>query len=69
MSESLCSQSTTEESNTTCRENEEEEKGQGKEQSKQKHKTEAFHTFFLAIVPSIKEMWKDNSRRKNSGRI
>ena len=47
----------------------EEEKGQGKEQSKQKHKTEAFHTFFLAIVPSIKEMWKDNSRRKNSGRI
>ena len=31
-------------------------KDKEKNKSKQKNRTEAFHTFFLAIVPSIKEM-------------
>ena len=31
-------------------------KDKEKNKSKQKNKTEAFHTFFQAIVPSIKEM-------------
>ena len=49
-----------------------------KDKGKPKNKTEAFHSFFQAIVPSIKEIWKDRcidrntpviGRRKNSGRI
>ena len=33
---------------------------------KRKNKTEAFHSFFQAIVPFIKEMWKDRYIDQNT---
>ena len=37
-----------------------------KDKGKRKSKTEAFHSFFQAIVPSIKEIWKDRCIDRNT---
>ena len=36
-----------------------EEKHKGKNNGKQKNKTEAFHSFFQSIVPHIEEIWTE----------
>ena len=49
-----------------------EEKNKSKHKGKQKNKIEAFHSFLQAIVPFIKEIWKDRyyiDRRNGSCRI
>jgi hypothetical protein len=43
-----------------------EEKNRSKYKGKQTNKTEAFHSFFQAIVPFIKELWKDRCIDRNT---
>jgi hypothetical protein len=43
-----------------------EDKNKSKYKGKQKNKTEAFHSFFQAIVPFIKEIWKDRCIDRNT---
>jgi alpha-galactosidase/6-phospho-beta-glucosidase family protein len=43
-----------------------EEKNNNKYKGKKKSKTEAFHSFFQAIVPFIKEIWTDRCIDRNT---
>jgi hypothetical protein len=43
-----------------------EEQHKRKHEGKSKNKTEAFHSFFQAIVPFIKEIWKDRCIDRNT---
>jgi hypothetical protein len=66
----IYNQKAIEESSITCtklrRKKREEAKDKSKYKGKKKNKTEAFHSFFQAIVPLIKEIWTDRCIDRNT---